>query len=73
MAMGLCNVRPAPFLTLRPETGNSARSAAASPGRSTRNLAVTAGEDGLNVLFLELDPQSSLPAWWESQEAEATS
>ena len=42
-------------------------------GKTTlvRNLAVAAAQDGRNVLCLDLDPQGSLRAWWESREAEA--
>ena len=42
-------------------------------GKTTlaRNLAVAAGQDGRNVLCLDLDPQGSLRGWWESREAEA--
>ena len=39
----------------------------------TRNLAVTAAEDGRNVLCLDLDPQGSLRGWWESREADSPS
>ena len=39
----------------------------------TRNLAVTAAEDGLNVLCLDLDSQGSLRGWWESREADSPS
>ena len=39
----------------------------------TRNLAVVAAEDGRNVLCLDLDPQGSLRAWWESREADSPS
>ena len=44
-------------------------------GKTTlvRNLAVAATQDGYNVLCLDLDPQGSLRAWWESREAEAPS
>lgn len=42
-------------------------------GKTTlvRNLAVAATQDGWNVLCLDLDPQGSLRAWWNSREAEA--
>jgi chromosome partitioning protein len=41
-------------------------------GKTTlaRNLSVAAAQDGLKVLCLDLDPQGSLRAWWESREAE---
>jgi chromosome partitioning protein len=41
-------------------------------GKTTlaRNLAVTAVQDGLKVLCLDLDPQGSLRAWWESRESD---
>lgn len=41
-------------------------------GKTTlaRNLAVAAAQDGRNVLCLDLDPQGSLRAWWESREAD---
>ena len=41
-------------------------------GKTTlaRNLAVAASQDGRTVLCLDLDPQGSLRAWWESREAD---
>ena len=41
-------------------------------GKTTlaRNLSVAAAHDGLKVLCLDLDPQGSLRAWWESREAD---
>lgn len=41
-------------------------------GKTTlaRNLSVAAALDGLRVLCLDLDPQGSLRAWWESRESE---
>lgn len=41
-------------------------------GKTTlaRNLAVAAAHDGRTVLCLDLDPQGSLRAWWESREAD---
>lgn len=41
-------------------------------GKTTlaRNLSVAASRDGLKVLCLDLDPQGSLRAWWESREAD---
>lgn len=41
-------------------------------GKTTlaRNLAVAAAQDGRTVLCLDLDPQGSLRAWWESREAD---
>ena len=41
-------------------------------GKTTlaRNLAVAAVQDGRTVLCLDLDPQGSLRAWWESREAD---
>lgn len=35
-----------------------------------RNLAVAAAQDLCSVLCLDLDPQGSLRAWWESREAD---
>ena len=35
-----------------------------------RNLSVAASHDGRTVLCLDLDPQGSLRAWWESREAD---
>lgn len=42
-------------------------------GKTTlaRNLAVAASLDGRRVLCLDLDPQASLRAWWESREPDA--
>ena len=42
-------------------------------GKSTlaRNLAVAAVQDGQRVLCLDLDPQQSLRAWWQSREGDA--
>lgn len=42
-------------------------------GKTTlaRNLAVAASHDGRTVICLDLDPQGSLRAWWESREADA--
>lgn len=42
-------------------------------GKTTlaRNLAVAAVQDGRTVLCLDLDPQGSLRAWWESRAADA--
>lgn len=42
-------------------------------GKTTlaRNLAVAASQEGRQVLCLDLDPQGSLRAWWNSREAEA--
>ena len=44
-------------------------------GKTTlaRNLSVAATQDGYHVLCLDLDPQGSLRAWWESRDAEAPS
>lgn len=44
-------------------------------GKTTlaRNLAVASSLDGMRVLCLDLDPQASLRAWWESREADAPS
>jgi chromosome partitioning protein len=41
-------------------------------GKTTlaRNLSVAADQDGLKVLCLDLDPQASLRAWWESRDAD---
>ena len=41
-------------------------------GKTTlaRNLSVAASHDGRTVLCLDLDPQGSLRAWWESREAD---
>jgi chromosome partitioning protein len=41
-------------------------------GKTTlaRNIAVAASKDGGRVLCLDLDPQGSLRAWWESREAD---
>lgn len=41
-------------------------------GKTTlaRNLSVAAVQDGRTVLCLDLDPQGSLRAWWESCEAD---
>ena len=41
-------------------------------GKTTlaRNLAVAAVQNGRTVLCLDLDPQGSLRAWWESREAD---
>lgn len=41
-------------------------------GKTTlaRNLAVAAAHDGRTVLCLDLDPQGSLRAWWESREVD---
>lgn len=41
-------------------------------GKTTlaRNLSVAAAQDGLKVLCLDLDPQGSLRAWWESRNAD---
>ena len=41
-------------------------------GKSTlaRNLSVAASYDGRTVLCIDLDPQGSLRAWWESREAD---
>lgn len=39
----------------------------------TRNLAVAASMEGKRVLCLDLDPQGSLRAWWNSREADAPS
>jgi len=41
-------------------------------GKTTlaRNLSVAAAQDGLKVLCLDLDPQGSLRAWWESRDAD---
>ena len=41
-------------------------------GKSTlaRNLSVAASQDGRTVLCLDLDPQGSLRAWWESRESD---
>ena len=41
-------------------------------GKTTlaRNLSVAASQDGLRVLCLDLDPQGSLRAWWESRDAD---
>jgi len=41
-------------------------------GKTTlaRNIAVAASHDGDRVLCLDLDPQGSLRAWWESREAD---
>ena len=41
-------------------------------GKTTlaRNLSVAAALDGRKVLCLDLDPQGSLRAWWESREAD---
>lgn len=41
-------------------------------GKTTlaRNIAVAASQDGGRVLCLDLDPQGSLRAWWESREAD---
>lgn len=41
-------------------------------GKTTlaRNLSVAAAQDGLRVLCLDLDPQGSLRAWWESRDAD---
>lgn len=38
-----------------------------------RNLAVAASHDNRDVLCLDLDPQGSLRAWWESRNADAPS
>ncbi len=35
-----------------------------------RNLSVAAALDGLKVLCLDLDPQGSLRAWWESRDVD---
>jgi chromosome partitioning protein len=42
-------------------------------GKTTlaRNLAVAAVQDSLRVICLDLDPQGSLRAWWESREVDA--
>ena len=32
-----------------------------------RNLPVAATQDGRHILYLELDPQGSLRAWWEGR------
>lgn len=44
-------------------------------GKTTlaRNLAVVASQEGINVLCLDLDPQGSLRAWWESRSDDAPS
>jgi len=45
-------------------------------GRKTtlaRNLAIAASQDGRDVLYLDLDPQGSLRAWWECRDADAPS
>lgn len=41
-------------------------------GKTTlaRNIAVSASQDGSRVLCLDLDPQGSLRAWWESRQAD---
>lgn len=41
-------------------------------GKTTlaRNLSVAASHDGRTVICLDLDPQGSLRAWWESREAD---
>jgi chromosome partitioning protein len=41
-------------------------------GKTTlaRNLSVAADQDGRKVLCLDLDPQGSLRAWWESRDAD---
>lgn len=42
-------------------------------GKTTlaRNLAVAAAQDGQRVLALDLDPQQSFRAWWQSRESDA--
>ncbi len=42
----------------------------ASKTTLARNLSVTASQDGLRVLCLDLDPQGSLRAWWEGRDAD---
>ena len=44
-------------------------------GKTTlaRNLSVLASQDDRRVLCLDLDPQGSLRAWWESREADTPS
>ena len=49
----------------------AARKGGAGKTTLTRNLAVAAGEDGLRVLCLDLDPQASLRGWWERREADS--
>ena len=34
---------------------------------STQHLSVAATQDGRHILYLELDPQGSLRAWWEGR------
>lgn len=41
-------------------------------GKTTlaRNLAVAAGQDGLRILCIDLDPQQSLRQWWQGRETD---
>lgn len=49
----------------------AARKGGAGKTTLSRNLAVTASEDGVEVLCLDLDPQASLRGWWERREADS--